>query len=138
MCSTMVLAASAERATKDTDSINIVVRPAIAGLWGMQIPNKSCVEYYNFKSGNQVIVKSAGEWSTGVYDYQPSNENKNLGALAMQIKYDNNQTDCSGNKEDQSGEATQYFVKWQNTDTIQFCTADKVSQCFVTLRRVLP
>lgn len=143
MCSTLVLAQSPDTAplanANNSDNITIVVRPEIAGLWGMEIPNnKKCVEYYNFKSGNQVIIKSAGEWSTGIYDYQPSPNDKRLGALALQVKYENNEKDCSGHKEDQTGEVSQYFVKWQNADTIQFCTAEKTSKCFVTLRRVLP
>ena len=29
--------------------IELVNRPLIAGLWGMTIPNATCIEYYNFK-----------------------------------------------------------------------------------------
>ncbi|MFT4020559.1 MAG: hypothetical protein QM666_03465 [Acinetobacter sp.] len=123
----------------NADDITIVVKPQIAGLWKMPIPdNKKCVEYYNFKSGNQVIIKSANEWSTGVYEYQPSPNNKELGALALQVKYDNNQKDCSGRVEDQTGEISQYFVKWQDQSTIQFCTSEALDRCIVTLHRVLP
>lgn len=143
MCSTLAIAETSDGTSTNTnyssDNISIVVRPQIAGLWGMEIPNnKKCVEYYNFKLGNQVIVKSADEWSTGAYEYQPSPDDKLLGALTMQIKFDNNEKDCSGRKDDQTGEVSQYFVKWQNENTIQFCTAEKASKCFVTLRRVLP
>ena len=81
--------------SKQQDDINIVVRPAIYGLWGMKIPEHQCVEYYNFKNNGKTVIHSAKEWSTGVYEYQPSNENKKIGALALQIKYDNNEKDCS-------------------------------------------
>ncbi|MEB3754195.1 hypothetical protein [Acinetobacter sp. MD2(2019)] len=144
MCSTLTLAnapnAVAEKTQNNTmDNLAIVVRPEIAGLWGMQIPNNDkCVEYYNFKSGNQVIIKSADEWSTGMYDYQPSPDGSKVGALALQVKYDNGRKDCSGKMDDQSGEVTQYFVKWHNLNTIEFCTAEKTSKCFATLRRILP
>ena len=115
------------------------MRPQIAGLWGMKIPNNNkCVEYYNFKSSNQVIIKSASEWSTGIYEYQPSPENSKIGALALQVKYDNNQKDCSGHQQDQAGEVSQYFVQWRDANTIQFCASEKDDKCFVTLRRVLP
>jgi hypothetical protein len=39
----------------------------------------------------------------------------------MQIKYDNNEVDCSGQQEDQSGEVSQYFVQWKSPNTINFC-----------------
>lgn len=143
ICSTFAMAApqSAQSVAnpQNDNSINIVVRSQIVGLWGMEIPNnKKCVEYYNFKSNNQVIIKSAAEWSTGIYEYQSSPENSKIGALALQVKYDNNQKDCSGHQQDQAGEVSQYFVQWRNINTIQFCTSEKQDKCVVTLRRVLP
>ena len=106
----------------------------------MEIPNNhKCVEYYNFKSNSDVVIKSGAEWSTGIYDYQPSTDkNVQLPALILQVKFDNNQVDCSGSQEDQTGEMSQYFVKWQSPSTINFCANDKAQQCFATLRRVLP
>lgn len=121
--------------------IRIDTRPEILGLWGMEIPNnKKCVEYYNFRGSNEVVVNSDKEWSVGLYDYQPSPDNtmERPPALIMQIKYENNETDCSGRKEDQSGEVSQYFVKWNNKNTINFCVSEKGDQCFATLHRVLP
>ena len=48
-----------------SNTIRIQTRPEIVGLWGMQIANnKKCVEYYNFKSNNDVIIKSGQEWSS--------------------------------------------------------------------------
>ena len=123
-----------------SNTIRIQTRPEIVGLWGMQIANnKKCIEYYNFKSNNDVIIKSGQEWSSGIYDYQPSQEERSLlSALILQVKYDNNERDCSGLQEDQTGEISQYFVQWKNASTINFCSNDKAEQCFATLRRVLP
>ena len=66
-------------ATEETDraensnTIRIVTRPEIVGLWGMQVANNNkCIEYYNFKANNNVIIKSGQEWSSGIYDFQPS------------------------------------------------------------------
>lgn len=122
------------------NTIKIITRPEIVGLWGMEIPeNKKCVEYYNFKGGNQITIKSGPEWSTGIYDYQPNQAGQQgISALLLQVQHDNNQTDCSGHQEDQTGELSQYFVKWQNPQTINFCANEQGEQCFATLRRVLP
>ena len=125
---------------ENSNTIQIVTRPEIVGLWGMQVANNNkCIEYYNFKSNNNVIIKSGEEWSSGIYDFQPAQEERSLlSALVMQVKYDNNQKDCSGLQEDQTGEVSQYFVQWKNPSTINFCSNEKAEQCFATLRRVLP
>ena len=125
---------------EDSNPIRIVTRPEIVGLWGMQIANnKKCIEYYNFKSNNNVVIKSGQEWSSGIYDYQSSQEERSaLPALILQVKYDNNEVDCSGYSEDQTGEISQYFVQWKNSSTINFCSSEKAEQCFDTLRRILP
>lgn len=130
----------AAQASAVANTFRIVTRPEIMGLWGMEIPtNRKCIEYYNFKSDNNVIIKSGDEWSSGIYDYQlPQDTTAQVPALILQVKYDNNQKDCSGNQEDQSGEVSQYFVKWQNPHTINFCATEKAEQCFATLRRILP
>lgn len=131
----------AEKSTLAENTIRISTRPEILGLWGMQIPNnKKCVEYYNFRGGNEVVVNSGKEWSAGLYDYQasPDNTQEKLPVLIMQIKYENNEVDCSGRQENQAGEVSQYFVRWQNSNTINFCASEKADQCFATLNRVLP
>ena len=133
-------------ATEETDraensnTIRIVTRPEIVGLWGMQVANNNkCIEYYNFKANNNVIIKSGQEWSSGIYDFPPAQEERSLlSALVLQVKYDNNEKDCSGLQEDQTGEISQYFVQWKNASTINFCSNEKAEQCFATLRRVLP
>jgi hypothetical protein len=125
---------------EDSNPIRIVTRPEIVGLWGMQIANnKKCIEYYNFKSNNNVVIKSGQEWSSGIYDYQSSQEERSaLPALILQVKYDNNEVDCSGYSEDQTGEISQYFVQWKNSSTINFGSNEIAEQCFATLRRILP
>lgn len=122
------------------NTIRIQTRPEIVGLWGMQIEKKNqCIEYYNFQSNSNVLIKSGNEWSTGVYDYEPRPDpNSVLSALTLQIQFDNNEVDCSGIQEDQTGEITQYYVKWQNPSTLSLCNSENSEQCFATLQRVLP
>ncbi len=53
-------------AAETTNKFRVVTRPEIVGLWGMQIPNnRKCIEYYNFKSNSDVVIKSGQEWSAG-------------------------------------------------------------------------
>lgn len=127
-------------AAVNENTIRIKTRSEIVGLWGMDIPeNRKCVEYYNFKTANNVVIKSGDEWSTGVYEYQPPQDpSVELPALVLQVKYDNNLKDCSGQQEDQTGEISQYYVQWKNPHTINFCINDKAEECFATLHRVLP
>ena len=149
LSSSLVMAADNKNTTQNSEaksqveavnSFRVTTRSELVGLWGMEIPtNKKCVEYYNFKSNNDVVIKSGEEWSSGVYDYQPAQDpNVQIPALILQVKYDNNQMDCSGNIQDQTGEISQYFVKWKSPSVINFCANDQAQQCFATLRRVLP
>lgn len=127
-------------AAANSSKINIQTRPEIMGLWGMEIPkNQSCVEYYNFSGENNVVIKSDSEWSIGQYQYQaPSNRSEYLATLIFQIKYDNNEMDCSGVQQDQTGEIQQFFVKWLNPNQIQFCGNQRGENCFATLNKQLP
>ncbi|WP_180172501.1 hypothetical protein [Acinetobacter sp. YH12023] len=149
LSSSLVMAADNKNTTQNSEAKNqveavnsfrVTTRSELVGLWGMEIQtNKKCVEYYNFKSNNDVVIKSGEEWSSGVYDYQPAQDpNVQIPALILQVKYDNNQMDCSGNIQDQTGEISQYFVKWKSPSVINFCANDQGQQCFATLRRVLP
>ena len=149
LSSSLVMAADNKNTTQNSEAKNqveavnsfrVTTRSELVGLWGMEIPtNKKCVEYYNFKSNNDVVIKSGEEWSSGVYDYQPAQDpNVQIPALILQVKYDNNQMDCSGNIQDQTGEISQYFVKWKSPSVINFCANDQAQQCFATLRRVVP
>jgi hypothetical protein len=61
-----------------------------------------------------------------------------LQKLFSNPEFDNNKVDCSGQKQDQTGDVSQYFVQWKNDHTINFCSTAKGEQCFATLRRVLP
>ncbi|WP_425426776.1 hypothetical protein [Acinetobacter populi] len=122
------------------NTIQVITRPEILGQWGMKIPNnRQCTEYYNFRGNNEVVIKSDKEWSIGQYQYQvPNNRSEQLPALIMQIQYDNNEKDCSGYQEDQTGEIQQFFVKWINPQQIEFCGTDKGEKCFATLNKQLP
>lgn len=127
--------------TPPTNDIEVVNRPLIAGLWGMTIPNASCIEYYNFKENGEFIVKSAGEWSMGKYVYQlPEMEAMatTVPQLTLGILYDSNDTDCSGNKIDQTGEVQQEYVKWISPSHIKFCATAEGQQCPLELHKVLP
>lgn len=134
------LQADSKKQVEVVNNFKVTTRSELVGLWGMEIPNnRKCIEYYNFKGNNDVVIKSGEEWSSGVYDYQPAQDpNAQIPALILQVKYDNNQMDCSGNVQDQTGEISQYFVKWKSPSVINFCANDQAEQCFATLRRVLP
>lgn len=138
--SSSTLSEPAKARPVDQSNIEIVNHPEIMGQWGMEIPNnKQCVEYYNFRGNNEVIIKSDKEWSTGRYQYQlPNDRTEFLPALAMHIEYDNNQQDCSGDQVDQTGEVQQFFVKWINPQKIEFCGTEKGEQCFAVLNKTLP
>ncbi|WP_228285043.1 hypothetical protein [Acinetobacter rathckeae] len=137
-----VLAAEPSAVTKSKvkadGEITIVQRPVISGLWGMTIPNTQCVEYYNFKENNKVVVNSDQEWSTGLYEYQPSADNGPVAGLALQITSNNSQPDCSGKTMPASNEVLQYYVRWQDANNIQFCGSNESRSCVVGLRRILP
>ena len=149
LSSSLVMATDNKNTTQNADVKNrvevvnrfkVTTRSELVGLWGMEIPNnRKCIEYYNFKGNNDVVIKSGSEWSSGVYDYQPAEDpNAQIPALILQVKYDNNQMDCSGSQQDQTGEISQYFVKWKSPSVINFCANEQAEQCFATLRRVLP
>lgn len=148
VCSSVVMANTVPVATERTESIDnvmensiqITTRPAILGQWGMDIPNnKQCTEYYNFRANNEVVIKSDKEWSIGQYQYQiPNNRSEYIPSLIMHIQYDNNEKDCSGVQQDQTGDIQQFFVKWVNPEQIEFCGTEKGEKCFAVLHKQLP
>lgn len=139
-----VKAAPSQAVKAPANRISVTTRPEIAGLWGMRIPeHPQCIEYYNFKSADQLVIKSAEEWSIGQYQYQPpgsAEDGSTLDApvLSLNIQYDSNGRDCSGQQIDQSGEVQQLFIKWQNSHQMQFCADDAGQHCYATLDRQLP
>lgn len=121
------------------NKVMVLTRPLISGLWAMSIPGAKCLEYYNFLENGNFVVKSADEWSAGIYAYQlPAVGEKTPPILAMRIQYDNLKKDCSGNAVDQRGEEQQHYVKWQTQSNIAFCETEDDKKCFATLRKVLP
>ena len=122
-----------------SQNIKISTRSALVGLWGMHIPeNKKCMEYYNFQSNHQVFIRSGAEWSYGQYTYQASSDSEISPLLVLNIRYDNNEKDCSGIKEDQSGEITRFTVVWRDASNIEFCSDSQDQECFAALRRIQP
>ena len=133
-------ASEVNKSQPSMNTVKISLKPEIVGLWGMEIDKKNqCIEYYNFKSNNEFVVNSGLEWSTGFYEYEPMldmDDQKNI--LSMHIAYDNNEVDCSGNKIDQTGEISQYNVKWTTPKSVELCSPEPNGECFATLRRILP
>lgn len=123
----------------DNNTIVIVNRPQVTGLWALSFAGARCTEYYNFMENGEVAIKSGEEWTYGNYVYQiPAVAEPGSPVLAMRIKYDNQKTDCSGNAIDQRGEEQQQYVKWNSPSTMDFCAAQDGQQCFASLRRILP
>ncbi|WP_083698368.1 hypothetical protein [Alkanindiges hydrocarboniclasticus] len=132
-------AAESVEVPEPDNKIVIVSRPQVTGLWAMTIPGAQCIEYYNFMEKGDVVIKSGAEWTYGNYVYQvPAVAEPGTPVLAMRIQYDNLKTDCSGNAIDQRGEDQQQYVKWTGPASMEFCTTQDGSQCFASLRRVLP
>jgi hypothetical protein len=136
----VALAGMAHAADVQVGQIALVDRPLIAGLWAMPIPQKNCVEYYNFREDGEFLVKSSGEWTSGSYEYDlPETDEERLPLLTMSVKYDNLATDCSGNAIDQSQDVQRQFVRWDKEQRkIEFCGTAEGQQCVLALSRVLP
>ena len=123
----------------DSNTIQIVTRPEITGLWAIKVPGNQCVEYYNFRGSNELVVKSGNEWTYGIFNYLPPQDaNEKLPILAMQFKYNNGQQDCSGRRDSDLGGVTQLHVKWNTPSSISFCETEKGQNCLLNLNRVLP
>ena len=95
----------------------------------------SCQERYNFGRDQQFIGSSGQEFTYGKYLYADTGDG--LPALAIQTQYDNNATDCSGNRVDQTGDILVAYVKQQG-EQMQWCKDSKGTRCDMTLQRVLP
>lgn len=120
--------------------LSILRRSNIIGLWQMHIKEKpQCIEYYNFLENGSLYVKSGKEWSIGSYQYllPALGSDDTIGALTLNIEYDNNEIDCSGKKEDQSGEVQRFFAKIEGTQ-LHFCADDTGKECFAQLQKLLP
>lgn len=114
--------------------------PAIYGQWQLQLdktdPNQpNCHERYNFGRDEVFVVQSGGEKTYGKYLY--SDTGNGLPAIALQTKYDNNLTDCSGNQIDQTGDIMVSYVKYQG-DIMYLCYDSEGKECSMKLHRILP
>ena len=116
------------------------ILPNIAGQWQLRLDKTdaaqpSCQERYNFGLDQQFIGSSGQEFTYGKYLYADTGDG--LPALAIQTQYDNNATDCSGNRVDQTGDILVAYVKQQG-EQMQWCKDSKGTRCDMTLYRVLP
>lgn len=120
--------------------VSTYILPNIAGQWQLQLDKTdpmqaSCQERYNFGRDQKFIGSSGQEFTYGKYLYAPTSDG--LPALAIQTQYDNNATDCSGNRVDQTGDILVAYVKQQG-DQMQWCKDSRGTKCDMTLSRVLP
>lgn len=114
--------------------------PSIAGTWQLQLAKTdpkqpNCQERYNFARDNVFIGASGQEFSYGKYRYIDLPDS--LPILLVQTTYDNNQTDCSGVRIDQSGELLVSYIKQQG-NTMYWCADKQGKRCPMKLQRVLP
>lgn len=125
--------------TEPTMSIVKVINTPLVGLWRLDLPEAKgdCQEVYHFKPNNQFSVVSAAEWTYGTYKVKQLSGQK-LPLIAWKTIYDDNNTDCSGVKKDQSGEVFLGFYKHEEPNTFQLCVDPDGKQCELTLHRVLP
>ena len=120
--------------------ISTHILPNIAGQWQLKMDKTdpkqpSCEERYNFGRDQQFIGSSGQEFTFGKYLYASTGDG--LPALAIQTQYDNNATDCSGSRVDQTGDILVAYVKLQDNQ-MQWCKDSQGKKCDMTLQRVLP
>lgn len=114
--------------------------PTIFGQWQLQLDKKdpkqaNCQERYNFGRNDSFVGQSGGEMTYGKYLF--SDTGNGLPAIAIQTKYDNNLTDCSGNQIDQTGHILVAYVKYHG-NVMHWCDDSDGKHCHMTLYRVLP
>lgn len=121
--------------------ITTEISPAISGLWQLELekPINGCTERYNFAADGKLTVVSGAEWTQGKYRVVYSGDDI-LPMLIMKTSYDNNETDCSGNKIDQSGEQFGAFLQYRadKPSVMQLCLDRQGKSCFMTFNRILP
>ncbi|MDO4223444.1 MAG: hypothetical protein Q4D05_05370, partial [Acinetobacter sp.] len=111
-------------------------RPEILGLWALQEKGNQCVEYYNFRKNKQLLIVSGEERIVAEYDYQePENLEQKHPLMTMKVLADNGQTDCWGDRADQSNSTQVTQIRWENPHQLQLCFDEK--SCF-TMHRVRP
>lgn len=137
--SSFIYAQPNSNADNYNSKVDLTIQPAVLGLWKLADSPQHCTEYYNFTAkNNKLVVKSGKEWVIGQYLYSFPTFHENKPPMLMwEIKYDNNEVDCHGQKVDQSGDMALFNVKWNGVNQMQLC--DVLSEkCFMTLERVQP
>lgn len=125
------------------DKISTYELPAVAGLWQIELDNpihENCQERYNFGRDGKLTTTSGKERTIGSYRLQHF-EDFPLPVLAMTTKFDNNETDCSGNQVNQAGNSAAMFVKFDSRHDpkkMQWCSDPDGQVCTSTLTKVLP
>ncbi len=140
--STLIQAAAVGAAAPATPAnpITVVARPLIAGLWVYQTPQMRCGEYYNFDEQGGVLIQSGAEWSQGSYSLDlPEAGDNEWPVLTFKILHENNEVDCSGQQENQSGQTQRQYVRvMDNGRRMQFCGQPNHSDSCIGLNRILP
>lgn len=133
------VSAAAPAAPRETQ-VRIVSRPLIAGLWVYRTPEMKCGEYYNFDEQGNFLIQSGAEWSRGNYTLDlPEQGEEGLPLLTLNIRYENNERDCSGQQVDQSNQAQHQYVRsLLGGRQVQFCADAAGVQCLMGLQRILP
>lgn len=104
---------------------------------GVSTQGTACRERYNFAADNEVLTTSGEEWTYGEYIYQHQNEG--LPIIAISTIYDNNKTDCSGKRIDQTGDAMIAYVDYKpSKNEMRWCTDQLGNECFMTFRKLIP
>ena len=114
------------------DLMNISLIGILTSLaMGGTLPDDSKTQQQVAQVSTHILPNIAGQW------HLYADTGDGLPALAIQTQYDNNATDCSGNRVDQTGDILVAYVKQQG-EQMQWCKDSKGTQCAMTLYRVLP
>ncbi len=94
-----------------------------------------CRELYNFDQDHNMRVSSGAEITLGKYVI--SHQAEGLPIILMTTTYDNNETDCSGMKIDQTGDSMIAYLKYMD-NKMSWCADAQGKVCNVHFNRVYP
>lgn len=102
--------------------------------WGLVQSGTMCIEQYQFFPSGEVLIQSNKERVSGTYTYLEKRQGFELPAVVINFKTDNQQPDCAGNSENQTGTSTTNFLKKISDKQIYFCNDPLAKDCPVYLR----
>lgn len=102
--------------------------------WGLVQPGTMCVEHYRFLPSGEVFIESNKERVTGTYRFISKENGFELPAVMISFMTDNQQPDCAGSTDNQSGTSTINFLKKESDQKIYFCLDASGKNCPVYLR----